>query len=278
MSFQNLPNEIILEIAGHLNSCRDKNAFLQVNGHVHSLLHDELYRNNIRRHNGSGLAWAAERNRMNTARVFLSLGADPNGLHTPKNGTCWETPLHVAVRKGHLHMVQLLLDNGANPRAENRLTATPLFYALSPSREEIARVLVRHTDDFASFVQIRDIELLPIHLAVRLGNFNFVRWLVQDVGHDINRVDKFGRTALHFLQFSNDLSASEAIGMVMSLVDLGANFGCGPSCVPNEEEVTARDCLRGSSEPLVKAFFDKISCRCGIAMMAKILEYPKLLS
>ena len=49
MSFQNLPNEIILEIAGHLNSCRDKNAFLQVNGHVHLLLHDELYRNNIRR-------------------------------------------------------------------------------------------------------------------------------------------------------------------------------------------------------------------------------------
>ena len=277
MSFQSLTNELILEIAEHLDSCRDINAFLRVNHRLYVLLHDELYLDDITRHNSRGLMWATERNRLSLARTFLSLGANANALNMTDSGCSWEqTPLHSAARKGYVRMVRLLLANGGDPRSEDLLTGTPLLEALWADHEQIARILVRHTADLPSFLLMRHIGLSPLHLAARIHKLNFLRWLVQEAGEDINRADELGRTVLHFVTVDDDLPLARTIRAVMFLVNLGANFGCGPDCVPNEREAAARDCFRGISNPLVNAFFDKISCRCGIAMMARLLrDHPK---
>jgi hypothetical protein len=57
------------------------------------------------------LHWAAINNRLEIAKYFLSIGAaiDPIG------GELMTSPLNWAARSGHVHMVVLLLQNGANP-------------------------------------------------------------------------------------------------------------------------------------------------------------------
>jgi hypothetical protein len=57
------------------------------------------------------LHWAAINNRLEIAKYFLSIGAavDPIG------GELMTTPLNWAARSGHINMIVLLMQNGANP-------------------------------------------------------------------------------------------------------------------------------------------------------------------
>lgn len=269
MSLNGLPVEVILEIVRHLESCRDMNAFLRVNRGLHSLLDDELYVKNIKQQNSVALIWAAERGRPNTVRRFLALGANPNAqLNTPFGGR--RTALHGAARKGHFRIVQILLDYGADPRVEDASTKTPLCEALCAGHERVARQLARHTKDFPSFIAIRNMFLSPVHVAARLHKYNSIRWLV-DAGQDINQANSQGKTALHFV-LSSGMTGDDTLRVAMALVDMGATFGCGPHCMPDEAATRARNSRLASPEPLVRCFFERISCRCGIETMEKFVE------
>ena len=54
-----------------------------------------------------------------------------------------ETPLHVAVFSGHLLVVEQLLDNNADVNAVNNDNETPLFHASSQGRPLILRILLQ---------------------------------------------------------------------------------------------------------------------------------------
>ena len=54
-----------------------------------------------------------------------------------------ETPLHVAVYSGHLLVVEQLLDNNADVNATNHDNETPLFHASSQGRPLIIRILLQ---------------------------------------------------------------------------------------------------------------------------------------
>ena len=60
-----------------------------------------------------------------------------------RNGT--ETSLHVASRKGHAVVAQLLLENGADVMAKNEYERTPLHLASMYGHVEVARVLLKHS-------------------------------------------------------------------------------------------------------------------------------------
>ena len=59
-----------------------------------------------------------------------------------RNGT--ETSLHVASRKGHAVVAQLLLENGADVMAKSEYERTPLHLASMYGHVEVARVLLKH--------------------------------------------------------------------------------------------------------------------------------------
>jgi len=57
------------------------------------------------------------------------------------------TALHYAVRSGHLEIVRLLLENGANVNALEHEDWTPLYYAANNGHYRIAKLLLEHGAD-----------------------------------------------------------------------------------------------------------------------------------
>ena len=76
---------------------------------------------------------------MLTAEVLIAKGANLNQLDTNL-----ETPLHGAVREGHLRMTLLLLTNGADVNIVSPCSATALHVATIYRGTDIAKVLKEH--------------------------------------------------------------------------------------------------------------------------------------
>lgn len=71
MSLLDLPNEMVLAIAGMLCDESDINRFSQTNLRLHWLVGDYLYENNIKEHEGWALYWAAFHGREKTAEKLF---------------------------------------------------------------------------------------------------------------------------------------------------------------------------------------------------------------
>ena len=82
--------------------------------------------------------YAIERNNLLYAQKVLSMHFDPNLHHD--NGY---TPLAYAAMKGDPHMVELLLQNGADPAQSTRDGDTPVELALRMGHNEVADTLKR---------------------------------------------------------------------------------------------------------------------------------------
>jgi len=77
------------------------------------------------------------------AQELLAAGADPN----TQDHAGW-TPLHEVAQKAHVELVNLLLENGANPNVPGGDdNATPLHDAVSSGNAEVVRSLVRSGAD-----------------------------------------------------------------------------------------------------------------------------------
>jgi ankyrin repeat protein len=72
---------------------------------------------------GTPLIWAATRNRIETAAWLIDHGADPNRRATFGGLTHGQgvTALHLAAQDGHLEMVRLLIQRGADPKIQDDL-------------------------------------------------------------------------------------------------------------------------------------------------------------
>jgi ankyrin repeat protein len=107
-----------------------------------------------------------------------------------------ETPLHVASRRGHVEVAQLLLELGADAEAQDHDRSTPLLLASKDGLAEVTRVLLGHGAD----IEARDHEhRTPLLLASGLGHVEVSRVLLEH-GADMKAQDKFKRTALHRAQ------------------------------------------------------------------------------
>jgi ankyrin repeat protein len=76
---------------------------------------------------------AAERGRIETIKVPLESGADPNEVDQ-----CGMGPLHFAAEEGHWNIARLLLEKGATPGLVDSSCMTPLDYAVAGGYLEIA--------------------------------------------------------------------------------------------------------------------------------------------
>ena len=89
------------------------------------------------------------------------------------------TPLHVAASNGHAEVVALLLENGADPNAKNRIDVTPLHMAAMDGHLPVVELLVAHGAD----VNARQCaNQTALHLANWKGRRKVVKFLKRHGG------------------------------------------------------------------------------------------------
>jgi beta-lactamase regulating signal transducer with metallopeptidase domain len=73
-------------------------------------------------------------------KFLISKGVDVNVMDNRLNGT----PLHLAVHRNQMQVINLLIANGANVNAKNKLGRSSLHTAIDKGRTEIAELLRKH--------------------------------------------------------------------------------------------------------------------------------------
>ncbi|RHZ43359.1 ankyrin repeat domain-containing protein [Aspergillus thermomutatus] len=97
-----------------------------------------------------------------------------------------QTPLHIAVKKGHYGIVQELLSTGCNPSPTDKYSRTPLHYACLTKQDiTMVRLLLAHGAD-ASAKDKED--RTPIHICCTHGQAALLKALI-DSGADINAAE-----------------------------------------------------------------------------------------
>jgi hypothetical protein len=107
------------------------------------------------------------------------------------------SPLHLAVKAGHLDMVEVLLKYGARTDAADDLGWTPLMLAAHTGFIDALEAMLR-TDDAAPDVgNALDKQQTALMLAAAEGHLNAVKVLAV-AGSDLDATDSDGRTALNY--------------------------------------------------------------------------------
>ncbi|KAI0277586.1 ankyrin repeat-containing domain protein, partial [Russula aff. rugulosa BPL654] len=99
------------------------------------------------------------------------------------------TALHKASRRGHLHIVRLLLDHNANIHLQDNHGSTPLHLAIyHMSREAVQLFLDQGADN--------NNRQTALHLASQRGHLDIMRLLLGK-GANVEAPDGDGSTPLH---------------------------------------------------------------------------------
>ncbi|MFZ8839750.1 MAG: ankyrin repeat domain-containing protein [Pyrobaculum sp.] len=168
----------------------------------------------MKRYGYTGLHFAVIECRTNKIRRLLEQGADPNAENDVKM-----TPLHEAAEYCP-EAIPILIKYGADPHARDEGGLTPLHIAALSGSAEATKALMPHAD-----VNIRDNKgMTPLHLALEYEHCDVAMLLLQH-GADIKAVDGDGRTPLHLaaqagcvevakllLRYGADISAKDGKG------------------------------------------------------------------
>lgn len=143
--FTHLPNELLLEIASHLQRLRDLNAHLRVSRHLADVLSPVLARRGVtavdRYSQRSLVQWAAANGRSELLARLLSHGADVNSRAAET------TALHSGVLSAQLDSVAVLLAHGADMEVVNNDGWTPLHMAAITGNRDVADLLLEYGAD-----------------------------------------------------------------------------------------------------------------------------------
>nr|XP_043871217.1 transient receptor potential cation channel subfamily A member 1b isoform X2 [Solea senegalensis] len=143
------------------------------------------------------LHWAVERNKTESCRALMSLGANPNILNM-----ALMSPLHLAVNRGHNNLVELLLSyNATDSNLEGDLGNTPVMLACSVNNCEALKILLGHG---ARLCHQNKLGHFPIHAAAFAGAKRAMDVILktgEEIGHSvtahINYLDKSKSSPLH---------------------------------------------------------------------------------
>ncbi|KAI2671481.1 hypothetical protein DTO013E5_10051 [Penicillium roqueforti] len=246
MCLLSLPPELILLVAGNLDSPKDFLGFLLTSPKCYNLLINELYQKNVRSDGGSALLWYASRGAELGVRNMLRAGANVN-LRSPNRAQL--TALLEAVKHKHTSVVQILLESGALPDAadarsrrplalatngrsdvaitklllENGARAdsavfdkhAPLFEAVRSSQESKVALLLKHGAD--TYVLDCRTGMNLVYIAASKNATSGIINILIDSGIQIESQDDMGRTPL---QVAAENSCTRAVRL---LLHLGAN-------------------------------------------------------
>jgi len=151
---------------------------------------------------------ASQEGHLETARLLVQHGADARAQ--TESG---ETPLHWASYRGHVEVARLLVEHGADLGAQTKLVGTPLHWASYRGHVEVARLLVEHSADVGAQNTSGE---TPLHQASSLGHFALARLLVEHSA-DVEAQTKSGETPLY------QASRRGHVEVVRLLVEHGAD-------------------------------------------------------
>lgn len=105
----------------------------------------------------TALHYAAERGHEHVVELLLDKGANTEAANFAQ-----ETALHLASRKGHVSVVRLLLSGGARPGAAESSGSQPLHLAADGGQTEVVRLLLGANADVNARTESRE---TPLHFA-----------------------------------------------------------------------------------------------------------------
>ncbi|KAJ5778840.1 hypothetical protein N7457_006560 [Penicillium paradoxum] len=191
MSLAKLPAELILEIAGHLDSQASISAFRKANARLYLILERTLYVCNIVKYQSGALRWACRHDQQKLLTKLLPLGADVRSAPR-RNAWC---PLKIAIFYGNTEIVKILLAHDPDLiNHTDRSEETSLLTAVSKKRVEIVKLLLKdpHIQDsvVVEASGLDDARRTPLNCALAQGCEEIAHILLADsrVSFDSNSI------------------------------------------------------------------------------------------
>jgi ankyrin repeat protein len=177
----------------------------------------------------SPLEDAAAVGNLDTVRLLLDVGADPN--FRGRDG--WSA-LHWAAEESHFEVVQMLLDAGANVNAVSSYGTTPLHCAANGGLVSIINLLLQERADP---LRITCHGWTALHHAAFMGHSHVIQRLLEDerIKTSAAQQDNHGWSVLHLAVHSRDLTTIEIL--------LGGGFITDPQALLDESGLSAEDWL-----------------------------------
>lgn len=200
-----LPAELLLLVAEFLDAESSINSLNRTSRTLYTCLNKYLYQHNAKTSESSALVWAAREGNTVTASLSISMGGDVNSKDI---AGC--TPLSIALSKGHMAVVRVLLDTGqVDVNSQNNSGRTPLSFAILGGYTAVVEVLLgaEHVD-----LSLTDIGgRTPLCHAASLGDDKLVKRLLDTGQVDVNSKDNGRRTPLSIAVLGGHMAVLEVL-------------------------------------------------------------------
>ncbi|XP_057329964.1 putative ankyrin repeat protein RF_0381 [Microplitis mediator] len=148
---------------------------------------------------------------------FLSKGENVVSKMLKTYDFCFgKSPLQIAVDRGNEKMVELLLENNADPNLNTYNFETPLVCAINKGNLSIIKLLLAYGADVNSVTGYS--EESALHIAVHSGNREAVELILNHSMVDVNIVTVFNQSALHYAFIAPDDN------IIRQLLDAGVDI------------------------------------------------------
>ncbi|PRP87832.1 ankyrin repeat protein [Planoprotostelium fungivorum] len=144
------------------------------------------------------------------------------GINVDVRNMMSQTPLHLAAKEGQDKCVITLLNHKATVDAADNKKRTPLHYAARYGHKKVVRILL--SKGAKMYDDIKGCN--PLHYASRFSKEDCVEAILEKFGREfLDRVDKKGRTAIHFASMKGGASVVKHFIGRGARVDIVDHFG-----------------------------------------------------